>query len=125
MTPRGPPAVRYSRRRRVLLIMPGFLNCAYIARYYFAKSMFSEVIKRCKKTRQAPKIQAPRVFRAFIMPAYCVIYRYNSIDPALASCQVSQEAGQVVWYAHLFQNFPQFIVIHTVTDYHNLFNEPL
>ena len=28
--------------------------------------------------------------------------------------QVSQEAGQVVWYSHLFQNFPQFIVIHTV-----------
>ena len=28
--------------------------------------------------------------------------------------QVSQEAGQVVWYSHLLQNFPQFIVIHTV-----------
>ena len=28
--------------------------------------------------------------------------------------QVSQEAGQVVWYSHLFQNSPQFIVIHTV-----------
>ena len=28
--------------------------------------------------------------------------------------QVSQGAGQVVWYSHLFQNFPQFIVIHTV-----------
>ena len=27
---------------------------------------------------------------------------------------VSQEAGQVVWYSPLFQNFPQFIVIHTV-----------
>ena len=32
----------------------------------------------------------------------------------LACMQVSQEAGQVVWYDHLFQNFPQFIVIHTV-----------
>ena len=32
----------------------------------------------------------------------------------LTCTQVSQEAGQVVWYAHLFQNFPQFIVIHTV-----------
>ena len=28
--------------------------------------------------------------------------------------QVSQEAGQVVWYSHLFQNFPLFVVIHTV-----------
>ena len=30
---------------------------------------------------------------------------------------VSQEAGQVVWYFHLFQNFPQFIVIHTVKGF--------
>ena len=28
--------------------------------------------------------------------------------------QISQEAGQVVCYSHLFQNFPQFVVIHTV-----------
>src|SRR5574337_32684 len=27
--------------------------------------------------------------------------------------QISQEAGQVGWYSHLFQNFPQFIVIYT------------
>ena len=32
----------------------------------------------------------------------------------LTYIQVSQETGQVVWYSHLFQNFPQFIVIHTV-----------
>jgi len=32
----------------------------------------------------------------------------------LTCIQVSQEAGQVVWYSHLFQNFPQFIVIPTV-----------
>ena len=32
----------------------------------------------------------------------------------LTCIQVSQEVGQVVWYSHLFQNFPQFIVIHIV-----------
>ena len=31
--------------------------------------------------------------------------------------QVSQEAGQVVWYSHLFPNFPQFIVTHTVKGF--------
>ena len=31
--------------------------------------------------------------------------------------KISQEAGQVVWYSHLFQNFPQFIVIHTVKGF--------
>ena len=30
---------------------------------------------------------------------------------------MSQEAGQAVWYAHLFQNFPQFIVIPTVKGF--------
>ena len=31
--------------------------------------------------------------------------------------QVSQEAGQVVWYSHPFENFPQFIVIHAVKGF--------
>ena len=35
----------------------------------------------------------------------------------LACIQVFQEAGKVVWYSHLFQNFPQFIVIHTVKGF--------
>ena len=35
----------------------------------------------------------------------------------LICAQLSQEAGQVVWYSHLFQNFPQFIVIHTVKGF--------
>ena len=37
--------------------------------------------------------------------------------PLLTCIQVSQEAGQVVWHSHLFQNFPQFIVTHTVKDF--------
>ena len=35
----------------------------------------------------------------------------------LTCIQVSQEAGHVVWYSYLFQNFPQFIVIHTVKGF--------
>ena len=35
----------------------------------------------------------------------------NSNYYFLTCIQVSQEVGQVVWYSHLFQNFPQFIVI--------------
>ena len=27
---------------------------------------------------------------------------------------MAQETGQVVWYFHLFKNFPQSVVIHTV-----------
>jgi len=35
----------------------------------------------------------------------------------LTCIQVSQEADQVVRHSHLFQNFPQFIVIHTIKDF--------
>jgi len=35
----------------------------------------------------------------------------------LTCIQISQEADQVVWYSHLFQNFPQLIVIHTVKGF--------
>ena len=31
--------------------------------------------------------------------------------------QIPQEAGQVVWYSHLFQNFPQFVVINTIEGF--------
>ena len=32
----------------------------------------------------------------------------------LTCIQISQEAGQVVWYYQLWKKFPQFVVIHTV-----------
>ena len=36
---------------------------------------------------------------------------------SLTCIQVSQEAGEVVWYSHLCQNFPQFVVIHIVKGF--------
>ena len=53
------------------------------------------------------------------------MFPFSHLEPvccSMSSCnccfltciQISQEAGQVVWYSHLSQNFPQFIVIHTV-----------
>ena len=36
---------------------------------------------------------------------------------SLTCIQVSQEAGQVVWYSHLLKNFPQFVVIHTIKGF--------
>ena len=42
----------------------------------------------------------------------------SSFNCCFLTCiQVSQEAGQVVWCSHLFQNFPQFLVIHTVKGF--------
>ena len=35
----------------------------------------------------------------------------------LTCIQISQEAGQVVWYSHLLKNSPQFVVIYTVKGF--------
>ena len=48
-------------------------------------------------------------------PVYCSMSMSNCCF--LTCIQVSQEAGQVVWYSPLFSNFPQFIVIHTVEGF--------
>ena len=47
--------------------------------------------------------------------AQCPMFSSNCCF--MTCIQISQEAGQVVWYSHLFQNFPQFIVIHTVKGF--------
>ena len=47
-----------------------------------------------------------------MVPSCHSIFSSNSCF--LTCIQISQEAGKVVWYSHLFQNFPQFDVIHTV-----------
>ena len=42
----------------------------------------------------------------------------SSSNCCLITCpHISQEAGQMVWHSHLFKNFPQFIVIHTVKGF--------
>ena len=35
----------------------------------------------------------------------------------LTCIQVSQKAGQMVWYSHFFKYFPQFVVIHAVKGF--------
>jgi len=35
----------------------------------------------------------------------------------LTCIQVSQETGKVVWYSHVFKNFPQVFVIHMVIGF--------
>ena len=40
----------------------------------------------------------------------------------LTCTQVSQETNKVVWYAHILNNCPQFVVVHTVKSF-NIVNE--
>ena len=52
---------------------------------------------------------------SYLEPVSCSMSSSNCCF--LTCIQVSQEAGQEVWYSHLFQNFSQFIVIHTVKGF--------
>ena len=52
---------------------------------------------------------------SYLEPVCCFMSSSNCCF--LTCIQISQEADQVVWYPHLFQNFPQFIVIHTVKGF--------
>src|SRR5574341_481867 len=47
-----------------------------------------------------------------------VCFSMSSSNCCFLTCiQISQELGQGFWYSHLFQNFPQFIVIHIVKGF--------
>ena len=52
---------------------------------------------------------------SYLEPVCCSMSSSNCCF--LTCIDVSQEAGQVVWYSHLFQSFPQFSVIHTVKGF--------
>ena len=42
----------------------------------------------------------------------------SSSNCCFLSCvQISQEAAKAAWYSHLFKDFPQFVVIHTVKGF--------
>ena len=56
------------------------------------------------------------------------MYSFPNLDPVhfsisgsncffLICVQISLDAGKVIWYSHLFQNLPQFVVNHTVKDF--------
>ena len=52
---------------------------------------------------------------SYLEPVCCPM---SSSNCCFLNCiQISQEADQVVWYFQLFQNSPQFLVIHTVKGF--------
>ena len=51
----------------------------------------------------------------YLEPVCCSMSSSNCCF--LTCIQVSQDAGQVIWYSHLLKNFPQLVVIHTVKGF--------
>src|SRR5574338_1264687 len=52
---------------------------------------------------------------SYLEPVCCSMSSSNCCF--LTCIQISQEVDQLVWSSHLFQNFPQSIVIHTVKGF--------
>ena len=88
---------------RLLIFLPAILIPACASSSLAFLMMYSA----CKLNKQGDNISF-----SYLEP---VCRSMSSSNCCFLTCiQVSQEAGQVVWYSHLFQNFPQFIVIHKV-----------
>ena len=51
----------------------------------------------------------------YLEPVCCSMSSSNCCF--LTCIQISQDTGQVVWYSHLFQNFPWVVVIHIVKGF--------
>ena len=73
--------------------------------------MYSEY----KLNKQGDHMQALTYSFLNLEPVRCSMSGSNCCF--LTCIQISQEAEKVVWYSHLFQNFPQFLVIHTLKEF--------
>ena len=89
-----------------------FLLAILIPACASSSPVFLMMLSTCKLNKQGDNIQPWHTHFPIWNQACCSMSSSNCCF--LTCIQISQEAGQVVWYSHLFQNFSQFIVIHTV-----------
>ena len=93
-----------------------FLLAILIPAYAFSSPAFLMMYSAYKLNKQGDNVHAALTLSfSYLEPVCCSMSSSNCCF--LTCIQVSQEAGQGVWYSHLFQNFPQFIVIHTVKGF--------
>ena len=65
----------------------------------------------------------PLILPLSIFPSIRVFSNESVLPMSSSNCyfltciQISQQAGKLVWYSHLFKNFSQFVVIHTVKGF--------
>ena len=92
----------------LLIFLPPILITAYAS----SSPAFHIMCFVYKLNKQDDNIQPWHNSFPNFEPVHCSM---SSCNCCFLTCiQISQETGKVVWYSHLFQNFPQFVVIHTV-----------
>ena len=77
-------------------------------------SVFRMMCSACELDKQGQYAALSYAF-LYLGPVCCSVFSSNYCF--LTCKQVSQEMGKVVWYIHLFENFSQYVVIHTVTGF--------
>ena len=85
-----------------------FLPAVLIPAYASSSPAFCMMHSACKLNKHGDGIQPWRI----PFPIW-----NQSVVPCLVLTVASWPAGQVVWYSHLFKNFQQLIVIHTVKGF--------
>ena len=103
-------SVMSSEYMRLLLFLPAVLIPACAS----SSPAFHMMYSACKLNKQGDNIQPQHT--PFL------IWNQSGVPCPVLTCfltciQISQEAGQVVWYSHLLKNFPQFVEIHTVKGF--------
>ena len=96
---------------RLLMFLPAILIPAFTS---FSPA-FLVMYSRYKLYKQGDNIQPWRtpfpIWNQSVVSGPVLTVRF------LTCIQISQEAGQVIWYSHLFQSFPQCVVIPTVKSF--------
>ena len=94
-----------------------FVLAIFIPAWASFSLTFYMMYTACKLNKQGDNTQTWRMTYSFpsLEPVCCSMSSSNCCF--LTCIQVSQKAGKVVWYSHLFQNFPQFVVIHVVKGF--------
>ena len=82
--------------------------------WYFTQQSWFQIVFHPTQNKQGDNVGLTYSFPD-LEPGCCSMSSSNCCF--LTCIQISQEAGQVVWYSHLFKNFPQFVVIHTVKGF--------
>ena len=97
--------VMSSEYLRLLIFLPAILIPACVS----SSPAFLMVYSAYKLNKQGDNIQPRHTPFPILEPVCCSMSSSNCCF--LTCIQTSQEAGQVVWYSHLFQNFPVYCEI--------------
>ena len=92
-----------------------FLLAVLIPACAYSSPAFLMMYSAYKLNKQPWQYTALTYSFSYLEPVCCSMSSSNCCF--LTCIQLSQEAGEEVWYSHLFQNFPQFVVIHTVKGF--------